>query len=212
MQRVNSFYENKHREIFSSRSSERRLGVVVGLREPGHAGGGAAGGAGAARRSQFAQDGYLVVYSAWGIVNENKAPVDHHSRYTIMSDDGKMNRVIINHIDRFDEGPIRVSLDGGFLQGERAFGAFGTGDRAGDHRAAADDLCLSRRPDPAQSRRRPAGRGGEIAEWRCGGLGGERRKEIAWNCRTNGAILDAPLSVLTSRVTFGLGRLDYRLS
>jgi hypothetical protein len=58
-------------------------------------------------------DGYLVVYSAWGLVNENKAPVDHHSRYTIMSDDGKMNRVIINHVDRFDEGPIRVALTAG---------------------------------------------------------------------------------------------------
>ena len=58
-------------------------------------------------------EGYLVVYSAWGIVNENKAPVDHHSRYTIMSDDDKINRVIINHIDRFDEGPIRVSLSAG---------------------------------------------------------------------------------------------------
>jgi hypothetical protein len=56
------------------------------------------------------RDGYLVVYSAWGLVNENKAPVDHHSRYTITSDDGKINRVIINHIDRFDEGPIRVPL------------------------------------------------------------------------------------------------------
>jgi hypothetical protein len=55
-------------------------------------------------------DGYLVVYSAWGLVNENKAPVDHHSRYTITSDDGKMNRVIINHIDRFDEGPIHLPL------------------------------------------------------------------------------------------------------
>jgi hypothetical protein len=59
------------------------------------------------------QDGYLLVYSAWGLVNENKAPVDHHSRYTIMSDDGKMNRVIINHIDRFDEGPIRLPLKAG---------------------------------------------------------------------------------------------------
>lgn len=59
------------------------------------------------------QDGYLVVYSAWGLVNEDKAPVDHHSRYTITSDDGKINRVIINHVDRFDEGPIRVSLAAG---------------------------------------------------------------------------------------------------
>ena len=60
-----------------------------------------------------AQDGYLVVYSAWGLVNENKAPVDHHSRYTIRSDDGRMNRVIINHVDRFDEGPIRLPLTAG---------------------------------------------------------------------------------------------------
>jgi hypothetical protein len=59
------------------------------------------------------QDGYLMVYSAWGIVNENKAPVDHHSRYTLTSDDGKIDRVIINHIDRFDEGPIRVPLAAG---------------------------------------------------------------------------------------------------
>jgi len=46
-------------------------------------------------------------------VNENKAPVDHHSRYTVTSDDGKINRVIINHADRFDEGPIRVPLGAG---------------------------------------------------------------------------------------------------
>jgi hypothetical protein len=59
------------------------------------------------------QAGYLVVYSAWGLVNENKAPVNHHSRYTITSDDGKVDRVIINHIDRFDEGPIRVALSAG---------------------------------------------------------------------------------------------------
>jgi hypothetical protein len=59
------------------------------------------------------REGFLVVYSAWGIVNENKAPVDHHSRYTIMSDDGKMSHVVINHIDRFDEGPIRVPLPAG---------------------------------------------------------------------------------------------------
>lgn len=58
------------------------------------------------------QDGYLIVYSAWGLVNENKAPVAHHSRYTIISSDGT-ERVIINHIDRFDEGPIRVSLTAG---------------------------------------------------------------------------------------------------
>ena len=59
------------------------------------------------------EDGYLMVYSAWGLVNENKAPVDHHSRYTIMSDDGKMNRVVLNHVDRFDEGPIRLPLKAG---------------------------------------------------------------------------------------------------
>jgi hypothetical protein len=64
-------------------------------------------------QTNTSQDGYLVVYSAWGLVNENKAPVDHHSRYTITSDDGKTNRVIINHVDRFDEGPIRVALAAG---------------------------------------------------------------------------------------------------
>jgi hypothetical protein len=57
--------------------------------------------------------GFLVVYSAWGLVNENKAPVDHHSRYTVTSDDGKMNQVIINHIDRFDEGPVHLPLPPG---------------------------------------------------------------------------------------------------
>jgi hypothetical protein len=57
--------------------------------------------------------GYLVVYSAWGLVNENEAPVDHHSRYTIISEDGKTSRVIINHVDRFDEGPIPVALSAG---------------------------------------------------------------------------------------------------
>src|SRR5277367_4458772 len=63
-----------------------------------------------------AQTGYLMVYSAWGLVNENKAPVDHHSRYTLTSDDGKINRVVINHIDRFDEGPIRLPLKAGMYK------------------------------------------------------------------------------------------------
>lgn len=60
-------------------------------------------------------DGYLVVYSAWALYDEfdNKVLVDHHSKYGITSDDGKLNKQIANHIDRFDEGPIRVTLPPG---------------------------------------------------------------------------------------------------
>jgi hypothetical protein len=60
-------------------------------------------------------EGYLVVYSAWALYDEfdNKVLVDHHGKYSLTSDDGKVNKQIVNHLDRFDEGPIRVTLPPG---------------------------------------------------------------------------------------------------
>lgn len=55
------------------------------------------------------QNGYLLVYSAWSNFVD-QGSTGHHSRYTIKSNDGKTSREVINHFDRFDEGPIRLSL------------------------------------------------------------------------------------------------------
>src|SRR5579859_1966302 len=65
----------------------------------------------AGRASQEA-DGYLVVYSAWSNFVDQGSTA-HHSRYIVMADDGKMTREIINHADRFDEGPMRLPLQPG---------------------------------------------------------------------------------------------------
>jgi hypothetical protein len=54
----------------------------------------------------------LVVYSAWSNFVD-QGSTDHHSRYTISADDGAMSKEIINHLDRFDEGPIRLPLPAG---------------------------------------------------------------------------------------------------
>src|ERR1051326_2438107 len=54
-------------------------------------------------------EGYLVVYSAWSSFVD-LGSVGHHSRYTIRANDQAQPREIINHADRFDEGPIRLSL------------------------------------------------------------------------------------------------------
>jgi hypothetical protein len=53
--------------------------------------------------------GYLVVYSAWSHFVD-QGSTGHHSRYTVSADDGTFSRVIINHADRFDEGPLRLAL------------------------------------------------------------------------------------------------------
>ncbi|MDB6122805.1 MAG: hypothetical protein JWQ71_1798 [Pedosphaera sp.] len=58
-------------------------------------------------------EGFLMVYSAWSLFNDYPSSTDHHSRYTITSDDGKLNKEVQNHIDRFDEGPIRLPLTPG---------------------------------------------------------------------------------------------------
>jgi hypothetical protein len=57
-------------------------------------------------------DGYLVVYSAWSNFVD-QGSTGHHSRYVIKSDDGKFSREVINHVDRFDEGPIQLPLTPG---------------------------------------------------------------------------------------------------
>ena len=56
--------------------------------------------------------GYLVVYSAWSNFVD-QGSTGHHSRYTITADNGSISREIINHIDRFDEGPIQLPLTPG---------------------------------------------------------------------------------------------------
>ncbi len=53
--------------------------------------------------------GYLVVYSAWSnFVDQGSTP--HHSRYIVKADEGSMSHEVINHVDRFDEGPIQLPL------------------------------------------------------------------------------------------------------
>jgi hypothetical protein len=57
-------------------------------------------------------DGFLVVYSAWSNFVD-QGSTGHHSRYIVTSEDGRTRREVINHIDRFDEGPIRLPLTPG---------------------------------------------------------------------------------------------------
>ena len=57
-------------------------------------------------------DGFLVVYSAWSNFVD-QGSTGHHSRYWVTSDDNRTTREIINHVDRFDEGPIRLPLPPG---------------------------------------------------------------------------------------------------
>jgi hypothetical protein len=57
-------------------------------------------------------EGCLIVYSAWSNFVD-PGSTGHHSRYTIASDDVKMSKEVINHVDRFDEGPIRLPLAAG---------------------------------------------------------------------------------------------------
>lgn len=54
-------------------------------------------------------EGYLVVYSAWSNFVD-PGSTGHHSRYTLSFDQGGKSRVVINHTDRFDEGPIQLGL------------------------------------------------------------------------------------------------------
>ena len=56
--------------------------------------------------------GYLVVYSAWSHFVD-QGSTGHHSRYTVSSDAPATSKVIINHADRFDEGPVRLPLSPG---------------------------------------------------------------------------------------------------
>lgn len=59
--------------------------------------------------SQPENAGFLVVYSAWSHFVDQGSTA-HHSRYTLSADDATKSREIINHADRFDEGPIRLPL------------------------------------------------------------------------------------------------------
>jgi hypothetical protein len=65
-----------------------------------------------ARASAPEADGFLVVYSAWSNFVD-QGSTGHHSRYIVSSEDGRTRREVINHIDRFDEGPIRLPLASG---------------------------------------------------------------------------------------------------
>ena len=63
-------------------------------------------------KSDFGNEGYLVVYSAWSaFVNPDES--NHHSRYYLASEDGGSKKEVINHADRFDTGPVRLSLKPG---------------------------------------------------------------------------------------------------
>ena len=53
--------------------------------------------------------GYLVVYSAWSNFVDPGSTA-HHSRFIVKADDGSVSREVINHADRFDEGPIQLPL------------------------------------------------------------------------------------------------------
>jgi hypothetical protein len=57
----------------------------------------------------------LVVYSTWSSFVD-PGSVGHHSRYTIKAENGNMPKEVINHADRFDEGPIRLPLTPGSYQ------------------------------------------------------------------------------------------------
>lgn len=69
---------------------------------------------GPAPRSGLLPDnaGYLLVYSAWSHFVDPGSTA-HHSRYTVTADDGTLSREVINHVDRFDEGPLRLPLSPG---------------------------------------------------------------------------------------------------
>jgi len=57
-------------------------------------------------------DGYLIVYSAWSNFVDQGSTA-HHSRYLLTADDRATSREVINHVDRFDEGPLRLPLPPG---------------------------------------------------------------------------------------------------
>src|SRR5690349_9177397 len=57
-------------------------------------------------------DGFLVVYSAWSNFVD-QGSTGHHSRYWVTPDDSRTTKEVINHVDRFDEGPIRLPLPPG---------------------------------------------------------------------------------------------------
>jgi len=67
---------------------------------------------GLTENSKASNQGYLVVYSAWSSFVD-PGSVGHHSRYSVSADDGSFTKEIINHADRFDEGPIRLPLGPG---------------------------------------------------------------------------------------------------
>jgi hypothetical protein len=63
--------------------------------------------------SNAANAGFLVVCSAWSSLGGSVA---HHSRYTIRAAEGDFSKEVINHLDDFDEGPIRLPLTPGSYQ------------------------------------------------------------------------------------------------
>jgi hypothetical protein len=68
-----------------------------------------------AQASRPANQGYLVVYSAWSSFVD-QGYMAHHSRYNLASQDGTMTKEVLNYRDRFDEGPIRLPLPPGSYQ------------------------------------------------------------------------------------------------
>jgi hypothetical protein len=55
-------------------------------------------------------NGYLIVYSATGRVDDGSVPYYPHSSYTIYTLDGKLVKTVANHVSDSDETPNLVSL------------------------------------------------------------------------------------------------------
>ena len=64
-----------------------------------------------------------MVYSAWSNLGDSVA---HRSRYTIRAVAGDFSKEVINHLDTFDEGPIRVPLAPGSYQVNARAARYGT--------------------------------------------------------------------------------------
>ncbi len=114
-------------------------------------------------------DGLLVVYSAWSNFVDPGSTA-HHSRYTITSDDGKISREVINHVDRFDEGPIQLSLVPGTYHVKARSAHFGRVDvpvLIQQHQTTYVYLDGSARPDSRLSQQTSAVKlpDGEIVGW-----------------------------------------------
>jgi hypothetical protein len=114
-------------------------------------------------------EGFLVVYSAWSNFVDQGSTA-HHSRYTIASDDGKVSREVINHVDRFDEGPLELPLAPGAYQiraRSAHFGRVTVPVLIQEHRTTYVYLDGASRPDARLAQQTAAVKlpNGEIVGW-----------------------------------------------